>query len=318
MTVKPSVSKAERDVQKRGLRKAMSQYWEVYLLFIPVLTWFIIFCYIPMGGLVIAFKDFSPLRGIFDSHWVGMKHFIKLFSTPSFITAVKNTVIISALNLLIVFPIPILFAILLNEVQCTRFKKLVQTVSYLPHFISWSVVASLVYMLLAPNTGVINHLIEAMGGTPQNFLGMSRYFRTILIGSSIWGEMGWSAIVYIAAISGVDEQLYEAAYIDGAGRLKRIWHITLPGISGTIAVLLILQVGNILSTNFGQIFAMANDTVMDVAETIDYYVYRVGLKSSNNFSVAAAAGMIKSLVGLVLVVLTNKVSKKLTDGEGIW
>lgn len=310
--------KAKKIRQKKGLWKKLSQFWEIYLLFLPVLAWFIIFCYVPMGGLIIAFKDFSPLRGIFESSWVGFDQFVKLFTTPSFITAVKNTVIISALNLLIVFPIPILFAILLNEVRQPRFKKLVQTVSYLPHFISWSVVASLVYMLLSPSSGVINNLIEACGGSPQNFLGISAYFRTILISSSIWGDMGWSAIVYIAAISGVDEQQYEAAYVDGAGRMRRIWHITLPGISGTIAVLLILQVGNILSTNFGQIFALANDTVMDVAETIDYYVYRVGLNSSNNFSVAAAAGMVKSLVGLVLVVLANKASKKLTDGGGIW
>lgn len=318
MKNKSSILRTEKSTRKKGLRKAISQYWEIYLLFLPVLVWFIIFCYVPMGGLVIAFKKFSPLTGIFDSPWVGINNFSKLFSTPSFLIAVKNTIIISGLNLLIVFPVPIVFAILLNEVRWPNFKKAVQTISYLPHFISWSVVASLVYMLLSPNTGVINHLIEAFGGTPQNFLGISKYFRTILVSTSIWGEMGWSAIVYIAAISGVDEQLYEAAYVDGAGRLKRIWHITLPGIASTIAVLLILQVGNILSTNFGQIFAMANDTVMDVAETIDYYVYRVGLKSSNNFSVAAAAGMIKSLVGLVLVVLTNKASKKLTDGGGIW
>lgn len=306
-----------KPVQKSFLKK-LSRYWEIYLLFLPVAAWFIIFCYVPMGGLIIAFKDFSPLRGIWESPWVGLANFEKMFSMPSFLVAIKNTLIISLLNLLIVFPVPILFAILLNELPWQRFKKAVQTVSYLPHFISWSVVASLVYMLLAPNTGVINHLIELCGGTSQNFLGISKYFRTILISSSIWGEMGWSAIVYIAAISGVDEQLYEAAYVDGASRWKRIWHITLPGIRSTVAVLLILQVGNILSSNFGQIFAMANDTVMDVAETIDYYVYRVGLKSANNFSVATAAGMIKSFVGLILVVVTNKVSKKITDGEGIW
>lgn len=315
---KLSKLQAEGSLPKRSLRKKLSRYWEIYLLFVPVLIWFLIFCYVPMGGLIIAFKDFSPLRGILGSPWVGLSNFEKMFSMPSFLVAVKNTLIISLLNLVIVFPVPILFAILLNELPWRHFKKAVQTVSYLPHFISWSVAASLVYMLLAPNTGVINHLVELCGGTAQNFLGISKYFRTILVSSSIWAEMGWSAIVYIAAISGVDEQLYEAAYVDGASRWKRIWHITLPGIRGTVAVLLILQVGSILSSNFGQIFAMANDTVMDVAETIDYYVYRVGLKSANNFSVATAAGMIKSLVGLVLVVVTNKVSKKITDGEGIW
>ena len=316
--VLPMTAKLSAPKRKGRLRRVFSQYWEVYLLFLPVFVWFRIYCYLPMGGLVIAFKDFTPLKGIFGSDWAGLENFEKLFSTPSFLTAFQNTIIISLLNLVIVFPIPILFAILLNELQSRKFKKLVQTVSYLPYFISWSVTASLAYMLLAPSTGAINNLIVALGGEAQNFLGISRYFRTILVVSTVWKTMGWSAIVYLAAITNVDEQLYEAAYIDGASRLKRIWHITLPGIRSTIAVLLILQVGSIMTTNFDQIFALANDMVMDVAETIDFYIYRVGLDTSNNFSVATAAGMMKSVIGLVLVVITNRVSKRLTDGEGIW
>ncbi len=309
---------AKRSASAKKRRGRLARYWELYLLFLPVFIWYIIYCYLPMGGLVIAFKNFTPLKGVFGSNWVGMANFIKIFSAPSFLTAVKNTVIINLLNLAIVFPIPILFAILLNELSGRHFKKLVQTVSYLPHFISWSVAASLVYMLLAPSTGAINNLIAALGGEAKNFLGTSRYFRTILISSSIWKGMGWSAIVYLAAITGVDEQLYEAAYIDGATRLKRIWHITLPGISSTISVLLILQVGSLLSTNFDQIFALANSTVMDVAETIDYYIYRVGLQTSNSFSVATASGMVKSVIGLILVTAANWGSKKIDEGEGIW
>ncbi len=318
MTVKLSKSKAETGKKKGGLWKRIARNWEFYLLFLPVMIEFIIFAYLPMGGLIIAFKDFTPLKGIVDSEFVGFKYFIKLFSTPSFITAFKNTLIISLLNLVIVFPIPIIFSILLNEVRAKRFKKLVQTVSYLPHFISWSVAAGLVYMLLALNSGAINNIIVSLGGEAQNFLGISKYFRTILISSTVWKTMGWSAIVYLAAISNVDEQLYEAAYVDGASRLKRIWHITLPGIRGTIAVLFILQIGNLLTTNFDQIFALANSSVMDVAETIDYFIFRVGMQTANNFSTATAAGMIKSVIGLFLVLLANAVSKRLTDGEGIW
>ena len=190
--------------------------------------------------------------------------------------------------------------------------------SYLPHFISWSVAGGMVYMLLSPSTGAISAIVEALGGTPQNYIGISSYFRPIVVGSGIWKSMGWSAIIYMAAISSVDEQLYEAARIDGAGRFARIWHVTLPGIRAIIAVQLILTVGNILNVSFDQIFVLITDLTLDVGETIDYYIYRVGLGSSNNFSLATASGMLKSVIGLVLVVGTNKVCRMLTDGEGIW
>ena len=235
-----------------------------------------------------------------------------------FFSRSRNTIIISALNLLIGFPLPIIFAVLLNEITCAPFKKLVQTVSYLPHFISWSVAGGMVYMLLSPSTGAISAIVEALGGTPQNYIGISGYFRPIVVGSGIWKSMGWSAIIYMAAISSVDEQLYEAARIDGAGRFARIWHVTLPGIRAIIAVQLILTVGNILNVSFDQIFVLITDLTLDVGETIDYYIYRVGLGSSNNFSLATASGMLKSVIGLVLVVGTNKVCRMLTDGEGIW
>lgn len=316
---KSSICKGQRRALPKGnLLKKAKPYWQVYLVFIPVLIWYIIFCYAPMGGLAIAFKNFSPIKGIWDSPWVGFTNFQRLFSTPSFVSAFKNTLIISALNLAIAFPMPILFAVLLNEVGAPRYKKLVQTVSYLPHFFSWSVVGGMVYMLLSPSTGVINNMIVSLGGEPKNYIGLSQYFRTIVVGSNVWKTMGWSAIVYLASITSVDEGLYEAAYIDGASRLRRIWHITLPGIRSTIAVMLILQVGNILNVSFDQIFILINDMVLDVGETIDYYIYRVGLDTSNNFSLATASGLIKSMIGFALIVVTNRVSKKLTDGEGIW
>ncbi len=294
------------------------RYWPAYLLLIPVVAWYLVFCYLPMGGLVIAFKRFSAIRGIGASPWVGWENFERLFASAAFLQSVRNTIIISALNLLIGFPLPIIFAVLLNEITCAPFKRLVQTVSYLPHFISWSVAGGMVYMLLSPSTGAISAIVEALGGTPQNYIGISSYFRPIVVGSGIWKSMGWSAIIYMAAISSVDEQLYEAARIDGAGRFARIWHVTLPGIRAIIAVQLILTVGNILNVSFDQIFVLITDLTLDVGETIDYYIYRVGLGSSNNFSLATASGMLKSVIGLVLVVGTNKVCRMLTDGEGIW
>lgn len=294
------------------------RYWPAYLLLIPVVAWYIVFCYVPMGGLVIAFKKFSAIRGIAASPWVGWENFERLFASAAFLQSVRNTIIISALNLVIGFPLPIIFAVLLNEITFSPFKKLVQTVSYLPHFISWSVAGGMVYMLLSPSTGAIAAIVEALGGTPQNYIGISAYFRPIVVGSGIWKSMGWSAIIYMAAISSVDEQLYEAARIDGAGRFARIWHVTLPGIRPIIAIQLILTVGNILNVSFDQIFVLITDLTLDVGETIDYYIYRVGLGSSNNFSLATASGMLKSVIGLVLVVATNKICRMLTDGEGIW
>lgn len=300
------------------LKDRLRRFWPAYIMLIPVVVWYIVFCYAPMGGMVIAFKKFSAIKGIWASPWVGMANFEKLFKTTAFWTATKNTLILSGLKLLICFPIPIIFAILLNEMTQLKFKKLVQTVSYLPHFISWSVAGGMIIMLLSPSTGAVGAIVKFFGGTPQNYIGMSEYFRTIIVVSDIWKGMGWSAIIYMAAITSVDEQLYEAAVIDGAGRFARIWHVTLPGIRSIIAIQLILAVGNILNVSFDQIFNLVTDMTLDVGETLDHYVYRVGLGSSNNFSIGTATGMLKSVIGLFLVIGTNAISRKLTDGEGIW
>jgi len=310
-----SFKKAHRLSFKDVIRK----YWQLYLLFIPVAAWYILFCYEPMTNITIAFKKFSVIRGIAGSPWVGWANFESMFSQPMFWRAFRNTLIISAQNLIFGFPAPIIFALLLNEITATRFKKTIQTISYLPHFISWSVAGGLVYMLLALNTGTVNNIIVALGGTAKNFIGMNSAFRPIVVISGIWKSLGWSAIVYLAAITGVDEQLYEAAYIDGAGRMSRLWHVTLPGIRSTISVMLILQVGNLLSVNFDQIYILLNEMVYETGETLDYYIYRVGLYSTNNFSMATAVGLMKSLIGFVLVLSTNLITKKITDGEGgIW
>ena len=304
--------------KQEKLSYRLRQYWPAYLLLLPVVLWYAIFCYAPMGGLVIAFKKYSVIKGVWNSPWVGLKNFERLFGSGAFMQAIKNTLILSGLNFVFGFPLPIIFAILLNEMPGIRYKKIVQTVSYLPHFISWSVAGGLVYMILSPSTGAIAALVRSMGGMPQNYIGISRYFRPIVVISDIWKSLGWSAIIYIAAISSVDEQLYEAALIDGAGRFARIWHVTLPGIRGIISIQLILTVGKILNVSFSQIFVLISDLTLDVGETIDYYVYRVGLGSTNNMSLATASGMFKSVIGLLLIVLTNYASRKLTDGEGIW
>ncbi len=319
MTAKFSHSNAPKSALGRRAGKAFVRHWEAYALFLPVAVWYILFCYVPMGGVVIAFKKFSVLKGIWDSPWVGLKNFEQLLQLPTFSRAIRNTLIMSLQRLLFQFPAPILFALLLNEMPWPRVKRSVQTVSYLPHFISWSVCGGIVYMLLSPNTGAINNLVVALGGTAKNYIGMSGYFRKIVLLSGIWKSLGWSAIVYLAAVAGVNEELYEAATIDGAGRARRLWHVTLPGIRTTIAVMLILEVGNLLTVSFDQIFILINDMVRDVGETLDYFVYRVGLDSANNFSQATASGLIKSTVGLVLILSTNLIAKRLTDGEGgIW
>ena len=308
-----------KKTSKLSLREILRRYWQLYLLFIPVVAWYILFCYVPMTNVTIAFKKFSVIRGLQGSPWVGWDNFEQMFAAPMFWRAFRNTLIISAQNLVFGFPAPIIFALLLNEIVSTRFKKTVQTISYLPHFISWSVAGGLVYMLLSLNTGTINNLVSALGGTPQNFIGSNRWFRKIVVISGIWKSLGWSAIVYLAAITGVDEQLYEAAYMDGAGRFSRLWHVTLPGIRSTISVMLILQVGNLLSVNFDQIYILLNEMVYETGETLDYYIYRVGLYSTNNFSMATAVGLIKSLIGFALVLSTNIITKEITDGEGgIW
>ena len=308
-----------KSAHKLTLRGVLTKYWQLYLLFIPVAVWYILFSYAPMASITIAFKKFSVIRGIADSPWVGWENFEQMFAAPMFWRAFRNTLIISAQNLIFGFPAPIIFALLLNEMTTPRFKKVVQTISYLPHFISWSVAGGLVYMLLSLNTGTINNLVVALGGEAQNFIGMNSWFRTIVVISGIWKSLGWSAIVYLAAITGVDEQLYEAAYMDGAGRLSRLWHVTLPGIRSTISVMLILQVGNLLSVNFDQIYILINEMIYETGETLDYYIYRVGLYSTNNFSMATAVGLIKSLIGFALVLSTNLITKKITDGEGgIW
>lgn len=297
---------------RERLSYRLRQYWPAYLLLLPVVLWYAIFCYAPMGGLVIAFKKYSVLKGVWGSPWVGMKNFNRLFGSQAFYQAIKNTLIFSGLNFVFGFPLPIIFAILLNEMPGVKYKKVVQTVSYLPHFISWSVAGGLVYMLLSPSTGAIAAVVRALGGTPQNYIGISRYFRPIVVVSDIWKSLGWSAIIYIAAITSVDEQLYEAATIDGANRWQRMVHIDIPSIVPTMVILLILDSGSVLSVGFEKIFLMQNASNEAVSEVISTYTYKMGLQSMQ-YSFSTAVNLMNTVVNFVMLFVVNIIARKTSD-----
>ncbi|MBQ4842356.1 sugar ABC transporter permease [Bacillus safensis] len=301
--------------RKRLLNQLLSQKF-LYLMILPGLIYFIVFKYVPMWGLIIAFQDYQPFLGILGSEWVGFKHFIRLFTEPTFFILLKNTLILFAMNVVIFFPIPILLALLLNEVRLALFKKFVQTMIYIPHFMSWVIVVSLSFVLLTVDGGLMNELIAFFGGEKINFLLSQEWFRPMYILQVIWREAGWSTIIYLAAITAVDPQLYEAAKMDGAGRLKQMWHITLPAIKSVIVVLLILKIGDTLELGFEHVYLLLNATNREVAEIFDTYVYTAGLKQGQ-FSYSTAVGLFKAAVGLILVMLANRLAKKFGE-EGIY
>lgn len=301
--------------RKRLLNQLLSQKF-LYLMILPGLIYFIVFKYVPMWGLIIAFQDYQPFLGILGSEWVGFKHFIRLFTEPTFFILLKNTLILFAMNVVIFFPIPILLALLLNEVRLALFKKFVQTMIYIPHFMSWVIVVSLSFVLLTVDGGLMNELIAFFGGEKINFLLSQEWFRPMYILQVIWREAGWSTIIYLAAITAVDPQLYEAAKMDGAGRLRQMWHITLPAIKSVIVVLLILKIGDTLELGFEHVYLLLNATNREVAEIFDTYVYTAGLKQGQ-FSYSTAVGLFKAAVGLILVMLANRLAKKFGE-EGIY
>lgn len=286
----------------------------LYIMLIPVIAFFILFRYVPMYGVTIAFKDFQPMKGILDSPWTsefGLKYFKMFFNSFYFVRILKNTVLISVYGLLWSFPIPILFALLLNELRLGLFKRVVQTVSYLPHFISTVIVVGILMMLLSPNNGVVNHALAQFGYTPINFMSEPKWFRTIYISSGIWQEFGWSSIIYIATISSIDPQQYEAAIIDGATRFKRVLYVTLPCMLPTITILLVLSISSIMGVGFEKIFAMQTPVTYEVSDVISTYVYRQGIREMN-YSYAAAVDLFNSLVNFVLLFGSNYMNKKLT------
>jgi putative aldouronate transport system permease protein len=298
---------------------AINKYKFYYLLAVPGLLYFIIFHYIPMFGIIIAFKDISPfggVAGILDAPWVGLKHFERFINSVFFWNIMSNTIIIRVYKLAIGFPAPIILALLLNELRILWFKRIVQTISYLPHFISWVVVAGLSYALMSQEVGLINDVIKSAGGEPIAFLRDPKYFRSVLVATATWKGIGWSSIIYLAAMTSIDPAQYEAAALDGASKLQRAWHITLPGIALVIVIQLIFAVGALLNAGFEQILLMYSPVVYNVADIIDTYVYRVGLLSME-YSFAAAVGLFKSVIALILLLLTNKAAHRL-GYPGIW
>jgi len=295
----------------------IKRYAPIYALFVPVLAYFAIFHYAPMVGVIIAFKDYNFREGIFGSDWVGLKHFRRFIENGDFWVIFRNTLVLAFYRILFGFPAPILFALLIHEMRFARWKRVIQTVSYLPHFVSWVVVYALMYNFFSEN-GLVNALIKGAAGHTLPFLSSTDYFRTMFVGSAIWKEIGWNAIIFLAALTRVDPDLHEASAMDGANRFQRLWHITLPGISSVIGIMFILSLGGILSVSFEQILVMINPQVSSVAEVIDYYVYRVGLLNTNNYSYATAVGLFRSVIALALVLIANRLAKKFDEEGGIW
>ncbi len=285
-------------------------------IFLPCIVFYILFRYGPMYGLLIAFKRYTPYRGIMGSEWVGLKYFIQFFSSPDFILLFKNTLLLGLFTLLCSFPFPILFALLLNEVRNQRFKKTVQTLSYLPSFFSIVVICSMVIDFLSPGHGMVNNVLAALGLPRIYFLAKPEWFRTIYIVSDIWQATGFGAIIYLAAISGIDPQLYEASRMDGCSRLRSIWHITVPGIFPTIATMFILRSGGIMRIGFEKVLLLYNPTTYEVADVFSTFVYRKGMLEMS-YSYAAAVGLFESVVALFFVVLSNMISKRVSE-HSLW
>ena len=283
----------------------------IYILMIPVLAFFIIFAYVPMGGIIMAFQNYTPKGGFFHSDFVGFKHFTDFFGSIYFGRLIGNTLAISILNLIFGFPAPIFFALLLNEVGNKAFKKTVQTVSYLPYFISLVIVCGLVADFTASD-GPVTDLIASLGGERINYLGQPQYFRTIYILSDMWQGLGFSSIIYLAALAGIDQELYEAAALDGANRWRQTIHVTLPGIASTIIILLILRMGTMFSVGYEKIILLYSTNTYETADVISSYVYRKGLQEFN-YSYSAAVGLFNSVINTVLLVFSNKMSSRFSD-----
>jgi putative aldouronate transport system permease protein len=290
--------------------------WDLYLLISPVIVYFIIFQYLPMYGVQIAFKNFVASKGIWGSNWVGFLHFERFFDSYYFWRLIKNTVGISLYELAVAFPIPIILALLINEAGNRHFKRFVQTVTYAPHFLSTVVMVGLVMMFLDPSNGIVNQMIRAFGGQPISFMTEAEWFKTVYVFSGVWQGMGWSSIIYLAALAGIDPTLHEAARVDGATRLQRIWHINLPGILPTIVILLILNVGSIMGVGFEKIYLMQNSLNIESSDVISTYVYTRGILGAE-YSFSAAVGLFNSVVNCLLLVIVNTVARKVNE-TSLW
>lgn len=303
------------DNLKARIKKDFIRNKWIYALFIPVLLYYVIFQYIPIYGLVIAFKDYYPSRGIFGSEWVGLDNFRRFFNSIYFGRLLRNTVLLSVYQIIFGFPAPIIFALLLNQLHNKYFKRLVQSITYLPHFISTMVICSMILNFCLKD-GLINDIIALFGGERSNLLLKPNLFRTIYVASGIWQGVGWGSIIYLSAITSIDSELYEAAYIDGATRFQREIHITIPGIMPTVTILLIMRIGSLMNVGFEKVFLLYNPTIYEVADVISTYIYRKGLVEYD-YSFSTAIGLFNSAVNIILLVIANTISRKVNENS-LW
>ncbi len=315
--VSASGKRAIRSTKSLGQRvvKDFKRYKYVYLMALPLVVWYLLFCYWPLLGNVIAFKDFKPMKGIWGSPWVGLKHFEAFFSSYYFLRLLRNTLLISLYGIVFSFPAPILLALLINELRAPRYKRTVQTITYMPYFISMIVICGMLMDFLKKD-GVITSLLAAMGLPNENYLMKPEAFRTIYVASDIWQNCGWNSIIYLAALSSIDQELYEAARIDGANRLRQTWHVTLPGLLPTIMILLIMRVGAVLNVGYEKIILLYNASNAETADVISSFVYRRGILEAN-FSYTTAVDFFNAFISFGLVMLTNYLSKRKTE-YGLW
>ena len=296
----------------KSLKKNIKRDWMLLLIILPGVIYFAVFCYGPMYGILMAFKDYNISKGVWGSPWVGLKHFKELVQSVYFGRLVKNTFLLSIEQLLWSFPIPIAFALLLNEIKNKHFQRFAQTAAYLPHFVSVVVVVGILKDLLSSDGGVITQVLSAFGVAPKNYLNLPGAFRPLYVGSGVWQEFGWNSIIYVAAISGIDQQMYESAALDGAGKWQKLVHITLPSIAPTIILLLILNMGNMLNIGYEIVILMYNSATYSTADIFSTYVYRKGLLNAQ-YSFAAAVGLANSLINIVILLTANFTAKKMTD-----
>lgn len=300
---------------KKEFRDNMRKNWSLYLMVLPVLAFYLIFCYKPMYGAIIAFKQYTPGLGIWKSPWVGLENFRYFFSNPDFIRILSNTLRISLSLIIFGFPAPIILTLLLNEIGNKQFKRVAQSVSYIPHFISLVVICGLIKTFVADGS-IIQQIVHAVDGKDGSLLNRAEMFLPIYVISNIWQNIGWDSIIYLAAISSIDPQLYEAAQVDGAGRWKRVLHVTIPGLAPTIIIMLILQLGNILSVGYEKIILLYNPLIYDTSDVILSYVYRMGFESMD-WSYSTAVGLFNSVVNFVIIILANTISRKVSD-TSLW
>ncbi len=300
----------------RKIRKDIIRDRWLYIIAFPGLLYFLLFKYLPMGGVVIAFQDYHPFTGFLGSDWVGFKHFYRLFEDPDFFKLLRNTLMLSVYNLALGFPAPIILALMLNELRLQWFKRSIQTLIYVPHFMSWVVVVSMFFVIFESQDGLFQNLLSSWGFSKFSFMMDMDWFRPMYILQVIWRDSGWGTVIYLAALAGIGPELYEAARMDGANRMRQIWHITLPGIRATIVILLLLKLSDVLDLSFEHVYVLLNALNREVGEVFDTYVYRVGL-INGQLSYATAVGLFKGLVGLVLVMFANWLAKK-SGEEGIF